>query len=145
MKKQIVFLLWLWLVLVACSGGQATDPALSQSGGTPTPTREGTWTTAIDGFIYDFSATTDSPLADAIVRYEIVLSYFPEIQDGFEQQTNTDSQGEFNLPMILHDTDNIRVVVEADGYVPYEENFVGIDLVPGKTLTIGLQPDHTLP
>lgn len=145
MKKQISILVWLGLVLVACGGGQSTDPSLSQSGGTPTPTREGTWTTAIDGFIYDFSDATDKPLAGAIVRYEVVLSYFPEIQDGFEQQTNTDSGGEFSLPMILHDTDNIRVVVEADGFAPYEENFVGIDLVPGKTLTIGLQPDNSLP
>lgn len=143
MKKIIILLAWLGLMVMACSDSAATDPALSQSGGTATPTREGTWTTTIDGFVYDFSSSTDTAVSGATVRYEIVLSYFPEIQEGFEQTTTTDSRGDFTLPMIVHDTDNIRVVVEAPGFMPFEENFVGVDLVAGKSFIIGLEPQSS--
>ncbi|MCC6602981.1 MAG: carboxypeptidase regulatory-like domain-containing protein [Anaerolineae bacterium] len=143
MKKIIILLAWLGLMVMACSDSTATDPALSQSGGTATPTREGTWTTAIDGFVYDFGTSTDVPVSGAIVRYEVVLSYFPEIQEGYEQTTTTDGRGEFTLPMIVHDTDNIRVVVEAPGFIPFEENFVGVDLVAGKSFIIGLVPQNS--
>lgn len=140
MKNMILLLAWLGLLAVACGDPAPADPALSQSGGTDTPTREGTWITAIDGFVYDFSTSTDVPVGGATVRYEIVLSYFPEIQEGYEQETTTDGQGEFTLPMIVHDTDTIRVVIEAPGFAPYEENFVGVDLVAGKSFIIGLVP-----
>lgn len=142
MKKIIILLAWLGLMVMACSDSGAVDPALSQSGGTATPTREGTWTTTVDGFVYDFSSSTDTPVSGATVRYEVVLSYFPEIQEGYEQATATDGRGEFTLPMIVHDTDNIRVVVEAPGFIPFEENFVGVDLVAGKSFIIGLLPQN---
>lgn len=142
MKKLIILLAWLGLLVMACGDNAAADPALSQSGGTATPTREGTWTTAIDGFVYDFSTSTDAPVSGAAVYYEVVLSYFPEIQDGYEHETTTDARGEFALPMIVHDTDNIRVVVEAPGFEPYEENFVGMDLAAGRSFIIGLVPQN---
>ena len=138
MKKTIFFLAALGLLFGACTNNDATA-ANELPGGTPTPTREGTWSSVIDGYIYDFEAQA-APIAGATIRYELVLSYFPEIQDGHDNQTETDSQGEFTLPVIMHDTDNLRVVVEADGYLPYEEHFVGMDLADGETLTIGLTP-----
>lgn len=142
MKIQLVLIIWLGVMFAAC-GSPTTDPALPPSGGTATPTPEGTWTTSVDGFVYDFSTSTDTPVSGATVRYEVVLSYFPEIQDGFEQTTTTDARGEFTLPMIVHDTDNIRVVVEAPGFAPFEENFVGVDLVAGKSFIIGLVPQSS--
>ena len=93
---------------------------------------------ASTNFACNYSCFTTSPGAKFLKKP--FLSYFPEIQDGHENQTETDRQGEFTLPVIMHDTDKMRVVVEAAGYQPYEESFVGIDLVEGKTLTVGLLP-----
>ncbi|MCA9945193.1 MAG: carboxypeptidase regulatory-like domain-containing protein [Anaerolineales bacterium] len=138
MKKQIIIFALLGLLLGACTEPDSATTS-DRSAGPPTPTREGTWTSVIDGYIYNFDAQAE-PIPGATVRYELVLSYFPEIQDGHENQTETDRQGEFTLPVIMHDTDKMRVVVEAAGYQPYEESFVGIDLVEGKTLTVGLLP-----
>ena len=44
------------------------------------------------------------------------------------------------LPVIVHDTDSVRILVEAQGYAPYEERLVGVDLLGGKRFDIGLTP-----
>lgn len=145
MKKLIFIIAWLGLLFTACNSATPPDLAETQGEGIATPTREGTWNSVIDGYIYDFNTESSQPIAGATIRYEIVLSYFPEIQDGHPNETVTDATGEFILPVIVHDTDNMRVVIEADGYLPYEHNFVGMDLAAGETLTIGLVPTTDAP
>ena len=46
----------------------------------------------------------------------------------------------FALSVIVHDTDSVRILVEAQGYAPYEERLVGVDLLGGKRFDIGLTP-----
>jgi hypothetical protein len=50
----------------------------------------------------------------------------------------TDEQGKFSLPVIVHDTDSIRLVIAAPGFMSDEERLVGVDLVAGRSLSIGL-------
>ena len=102
---------------------------------TATPTPVGTWEMTIKGVIYD--AATGRPIAGTSVRYRVVHSYFPELQEGRPNATVSDEQGQFSLPMIVHDTDNIRIVVEAPGYMTYEKK---IDLFGDRSLDIGLTP-----
>jgi hypothetical protein len=96
----------------------------------------GTWQMMIEGEVHD--ATTGEPIAGAAVRYEVVHSYFPGIQDGWDQATASDAQGQFSLPMIVHDTDNIRLVVAASGYTAYAEK---LDLFGDRTFSIGMTPE----
>jgi hypothetical protein len=46
--------------------------------------------------------------------------------------------------VIVHDTDSIRILVEAEGYLSYEERLVGVDLFGGRSLDIGLTPILTV-
>jgi hypothetical protein len=41
----------------------------------------------------------------------------------------------------VHDTDSIRILIEAQGYISYEEKLVGVDLLVGGYFEIGLTPD----
>lgn len=107
---------------------------------TPTPLPVGTWETVIDGMIYDKSTGPGRPIAGASISYNVVHSYFPELQKGRPNKTVTDIRGEFFLPVIVHDTDNIRILVEAQGFIPYEETLVGVDLFGGGSFDIGLTP-----
>lgn len=70
----------------------------------------------------------------------VLHSYYAELQEGRANRTTTDELGEFALPVIVHDTDSIRVSVEAQGYVSYEERLVGVDLFGGRSFDIGLSP-----
>jgi hypothetical protein len=90
----------------------------------------------IGGVIYD--TATGRPIAGASIRYRVVHSYFPEVQEGWPNATVSDQQGQFSLPMIVHDTDNIRIVVEAPGYMTYEEK---LDLFGDRSFNIGLHPE----
>jgi hypothetical protein len=45
--------------------------------------------------------------------------------------------------VIVHDTDNIKILIEAQGFIPYEEMLVGVDLFGGKSIEIGLTPTVT--
>jgi len=146
--KRLLTLLALTIPLCAvccCSptaGRDRSAPADSavtrtpQPGQTDTPTPVGTWEMAISGEIYD--TATGSPIAGAPIRYEVVHSYFPEIQEGWLQETASDEQGQFSLLMIVHDTDHIRIVVEAQGYITYEEK---LDLFGNRNFSIGLTPE----
>ena len=102
---------------------------------TATPTPVGTWELVIKGVIYD--TATGRPIAGASIRYRVVHSYFPEVQEGWPNATVSDEQGQFSLPMIVHDTDNIRIVVEAPGYMTYEKK---LDLFGDRSFNIGLIP-----
>jgi hypothetical protein len=100
----------------------------------------GTWETVIDGKIYDGLAEPVKPIVGASIRYDVLHSHFAELQEGRPNQTTSDELGEFALPVIVHDTDAIRVLIEAQGYISYEERLVGVDLVGGRSFDIGLTP-----
>jgi hypothetical protein len=52
----------------------------------------------------------------------------------------TDELGEFALPVIVHDTDSIGILIEAQGYISCEERLVGVELYGGRSLDVGLSP-----
>jgi len=114
-----------------------TSPAM-QSIQTSTPTPLGTWEMVITGIIYDQS--TGKPISGASISYIVVHSYFPEIQEGRLNKTISNEHGEFNLPMIVHDTDNIKLLVEAYAYISYEEK---LDLLGNRSFIIRLTPSAT--
>ena len=111
---------------------------------TTTPTPMGTWTTVIDGMIYDRLTGPGKPIVGASISYNVLHSYFAELQEGRPNKTTTDQIGEFALPVIVHDTDSIRILVEAQGYVSYEERLAGVDLLFGRSFDIGLTPSLTV-
>jgi hypothetical protein len=90
--------------------------------------------------IYDKSAGPGEPILGASISYNVVHSYFTELQEGRPNKTVTDRRGTFSLPVIVHDTDSIRILIEAQGFVPYEERLVGVDLFGGRSFDIGLAP-----
>jgi hypothetical protein len=98
----------------------------------------GTWEMVITGIIYDQS--TGKPISGASIRYIVVHSYFPEIQKGRLQKTVSNELGDFSLPMIVHDTDTIKLLVEAEGFISYEEK---IDLLGNRSFIIRLTPSAT--
>ena len=146
MKRSLALLAVTILLLVACSGTPVPNldtPATANTTTTPaaqliltsTPTTVGTWEMVIKGMIYDQS--TGKPISGASIRYIVVHSYFPEIQEGRPNTTISDEHGEFSLPMIVHDTDNIKIVVEASGFKSHEQK---LDLFGDRRLNIGLTP-----
>ena len=146
MKRFLTLLTLTALLLAACRStptpNQSTPaPAnptathAAQPLQTATPTPVGTWEMVIKGVICD--TATGRPIAGASIRYRVVHSYFPEVQEGWPNATVSDEQGQFSLPMIVHDTDNIWIVVEAPGYITYEKK---LDLFGDRSLDIGLTP-----
>ena len=131
--RQIRFFLSFSLLLIsACSPVPVP---------TPTPTVIGTWEATIEGVIYDGTTGLDKPIASGTIVYEVLHSYFPELQEGRLNQTTSDKVGKFSLRVVVHDTDSIKVVIRAEGYSTYEEKFVGVDLLAGKRLEVGLSPE----
>ncbi|MCB0154299.1 MAG: carboxypeptidase regulatory-like domain-containing protein [Anaerolineae bacterium] len=123
------------LLLVACSPTPFPPPQ------TATPTPVGSEETVIHGTVYDEVAGSGHPIGGASVHYEVVQSFFPELQEGKINKTTTAASGAFSLAVIAHDTDNVRILIEATGYQPYEVNFAGVDLFGGKVLEVGLTPN----
>ncbi len=161
MKWFLTFSVLTGLLLTACRGtpvpnqdtpGRAnitTTPTLQpikistptlQPIKTSTPTPVGTWKTVIDGMIYDRLTGPGKPIVGASISYDVLHSYFAGLQEGRPNKTTSDQIGEFTLPVIVHDTDSIRILVEAQGYVSYEERLVGVDLLFGRSFDIGLTP-----
>jgi len=105
---------------------------------TATPTTVGSWKTVIEGVIYDKSVGFDQPVSGATVRYIVVHSYFMELQQGRINETESNKEGKFFLPVMVLDTDRVRIMIEAKGFVSYEENLV--DLLGVKNFMIGLNP-----
>ncbi len=91
----------------------------------------------IEGLIYDQS--TGQPIAGATIRYIVIHSYYLEIQEGRVKETTSNKEGRFSLPMIVHDTDNIHLRVEADTFSSYEEK---LDLFGDRGFSIGLTPSE---
>ncbi|MGC9469445.1 MAG: hypothetical protein ACP5HS_12690 [Anaerolineae bacterium] len=147
MKRSLAFLALTASLLAACGctptpvrdispPSNPTITHIAQPIQTATPTPVGTWKMVIEGVIHD--TATNSPIAGASIRYKVVHSYFPEIQEGWPNATVSDEQGQFRLPMIVHDTDNIRIVVETPGYMTYEKK---LDLFGDRSFDIGLTPE----
>jgi hypothetical protein len=151
MKWFLTFLVLASLLLTACGStpvpnqdtpgrANSTTTQTIQPIKTSTPTPVGTWKTVIDGMIYDKLTGPGKPIVGASISYNVLHSYFAGLQEGRPNKTITDQLGEFALPVIVHDTDSIRIVVEAQGYVSYEERLVGVDLLFGRSFDIGLTP-----
>ncbi len=152
MKWFLTLLTLTSLLLTACGGtpvpnqnapaGRAsiTTTQTIQPIKTSTPTPMGTWKTVIDGIIYDRLTEPGKPIVGASISYNVLHSHFAELQEGRPNKTITDELGEFALPVIVHDTDSIRILVEAQGYISYEERLVGVDLFGGRSFDIGLTP-----
>ena len=127
--------------MIACicfSDDTALTPGAEFETATPIPV--GSWETVIEGVIYDKSVGFDQPVSGATVRYIVVHSYFMELQQGRTNKTETNKEGKFFLPVMVHDTDRVRILIEARGFVSYEENLIGVDLFGGKNYVIGLNP-----
>lgn len=114
--------------------------ASAQPIATVSPSPMGTWDTLLSGTVTGGSTEPAQPLAGAVVTYK-VHSYFPELQAGKANQTTTDAAGRFELPVTVHDTDSIWVVIEATGYISHEERLVGIDLQVGRVFEVRLTPE----
>lgn len=151
MKLFLTLLTFTSLLLAACSGNTApekdepvrasnTATQTAQPIKTSTSIPIGTWETVIDGVIYDKSAGPDKPIAGASISYHVVHSYFLELQEGRPNKIVTDGRGKFSLPVIVHDTDSIRILIEAQGFISYEESLVGVNLFGGRSFNIGLTP-----
>ena len=137
MKRFLNFLGLSSLLLTACVGTLAPIE-------TATPTPVGTWETVFAGRIYDGLRDPGKPIVGASITYDVLHSNVAVLQEGRPNKTITDELGEFALPVIVHDTDVIRILVEAQGYLSYEERLGGIDLVPGRRIAIGLTPSLTV-
>lgn len=155
MKCFLTFLLAIILLLTACSGRPVPNqdaPSRAIVTYTPTkhpimessPTPMGTWKTVIDGMIYDRMTEPGKPIVGASISYHVLHSHFAELQEGQPNKTVTDKLGKFALPVIVHDTDSIEILVEAQGYIAYEERLAGVDLLGGRSFDIGLTPILTV-
>lgn len=145
-RRPFIILL-IFLFGVSCSShsvspveGIGAVSQTSQVSVTSTPTFPGTWEAIIEGVIYDTSTGTGQPVAGATISYEVLHSYFPELQEGRSNKAISGEDGSFFLTVRVHDTDSISVLIEAQGYRSYEERFSGFDLVAGKNLEIALIP-----
>ena len=151
MQQIKILLLFMTLFLSACSGlsasgnkssgpsGDAASPILDEIK-TATPIPVGSWETVVEGVVYDNSVGPDRPIKGATIHYIVLHSYYMELQQGRNNKSETNERGEFFLPVMVHDTDRIRVLVEAQGFISYEEELVGVDLFGGKLYSIGLTP-----
>jgi hypothetical protein len=95
----------------------------------------GTFEMGIGGKVYDES--TNQPIQGARIRYVVVHSYFPEVHIGVQDEAVSDEQGEFTLSIIVHDTDNIKIVVEAAGYQNFEQK---LNPFGDRSMDAGLAP-----
>ena len=153
MKRLFVLLTITTLLLPACGGLLAhPDGTPKPAENTPTPTMQtaistptftpvGTWEAVIHGLIYDKAVGTEKPIVGATVIYDVLHTYYPELQEGRLNQTVSDEQGMFSLTVMVHDTDSVRVVIQAKGYTFYEEKYAGFDLLAGKSLEVGLSSE----
>jgi hypothetical protein len=150
MKWLLLFSMLTTLLLTACDDGPASDQdspkrtQATQPVETATPTPTGSWEAVIDGLIYDRATEPGKPIAGASIRYVVLATYFPGLQEGRPNKTLSNELGEFSLPVAVHDTDNIKILVEAEGYMPYEEKLVAMYVVGRQSFNIGLTPMVTV-
>lgn len=149
MKRYLPLFTVTILLLVSCSDASVHNkntPTLADTTGIPTtqpnqtssPTPVGTWEMVIKGVIFEKS--TGNPISGASISYIVGSSFFPEIQEGRLNKTISNEHGEFSLPMIVHDTDTIKILVEARAFLSYEES---LDLFGDRSFNIGLSPYAT--
>jgi hypothetical protein len=144
MKWLLLFSLLTTLLLTACDDGSVSDQdspkrtQATQPVETSTPTPTGSWEAVIDGLIYDRATEPGKPISGALIRYVVLATYFPGLQEGRPNETVSNELGEFSLPVVVHDTDSIKILVEAQGYMPYEERVVAMNLVGRQSFNIGL-------
>jgi hypothetical protein len=144
MKWLLLFSLLTTLLLTACDDGPVSDQdspkrtQTTQPVETSTPTPTGSWEAVIDGLIYDRATEPGKPISGALIRYVVLATYFPGLQEGRPNETVSNELGEFSLPVVVHDTDSIKILVEAQGYMPYEERVVAMNLVGRQSFNIGL-------
>ena len=152
MKRLLTLFALTSLLLTACGGlSIPKQDALERVSITATPSQQpiktstpipmGTWETVIKGKVYDRSEGAGKPIVGASISYNVIHSYFSELQEGRPNKSTTDQFGKFELPVLVHDTDSIKILVEAQGYIGYEEKLTGIDLFGGRNFDIGLTPD----
>jgi hypothetical protein len=150
MKWLLIFLLLTTLLLTACGYAPASDrdspkgTQATQPVETATPTPVGSWEAVIDGMIYDGATEPGKPIVGASISYIVLATYFPGLQEGRPNETISNELGEFSLPVMVHDTENIKILVEAQGYMPYEEKVVAMYLVGQQSFNIGLMPMVTV-
>ena len=151
MKWLLTFSLLTSLLMAACGDGPTSDQdspirttvtttSATQPIETATPTPTGSWEAVIDGMIYDGATEPGKPIIGATINYIVLATYFPGLQEGRPNETISNELGEFSLPVVVHDTDNIRIRVEAQGYMSYEEKVVAMNLVGRQSFNIGLTP-----
>jgi len=95
----------------------------------------GTFEMDLHGRVHD--QTTDQPIEGARIKYVVVHSYFPEVHIGVQDEAISDDQGEFKLSIIVHDTDNIKIVFEAAGYQTFEQK---LNPFGDRSMDAGLTP-----
>ena len=108
---------------------------------TATPTPAGTWEVVIRGIVYDVSVGPQEPVGEAQVSYDH-HSYYPEVRGSGIKRAVTDLYGEYEFALLVHDTDTLVFMVEAQGFEPFRRRFTGLDLHPGGVhrLDLGLTP-----
>ena len=134
--------------LAACCPRQAElEPKVSPTwtaealAATATPTPPGTWPVVIRGTVYDASVGPEQPIGNARVSYKH-HSYYSEVQESGIKWALTGQNGEYELALVVHDTDALVFEVEAQGFEPYSRRFTGLDLHPRGVhrIDLGLTP-----
>ena len=108
---------------------------------TATPTPVGTWEVVIRGRVYDASAGPEEPVGEASVSYDH-HSYYPEVRGSGIKWAVTDQYGEYEFALLVHDTDTLVFMVEAQGFESFSRRLTGLDLHPSGVhrLDLGLTP-----
>ena len=96
---------------------------------TATPTPVGTWEVVIRGKVFDASVGPEKPVGEARVSYDH-HSYYPEVRGSGIKWAITDQYGEYEFALLVHDTDTLVFVVEAQGFEPFSGRFTGLDFHP---------------
>ena len=132
--------------LAACGPSQTeldTNVSATRTAEAPaaTPTPAGTWDVVIRGTVYDASLGPGHPVGAARVSYEH-FSYYSEVEESGTKWALTGQNGEYELALVVHDTDTLVFEVEAPGFELYNRRFTGLDLHPRGVhrIDLGLTP-----
>ena len=95
----------------------------------------------IRGTVYDASIGPEERVAGAWVSYDH-SSYYPEVRGSGAKRTVTDQNGEYAFTLLVHDTDALVFMVDAQGFERYSQRFTGVDLHPAglHRIDFGLTP-----
>lgn len=91
----------------------------------------------IRGTVRRGDTTETLPIAGAVVRY----THFSLVHAGSSGQTTTDANGTYAFdPILLRDTDTVRVRVEAPGFEPQQEQRSGVESWNDPVFDFALTP-----